>query len=179
MKYFEASLRFPLGEKEAGELGFSKAVSPIFLEASKPSELKKKPKKGELLCVVSSDNETLRQACRKPYISFLLDPSFSGDVGLLKLAAEKNKPFLLPTSLVLESRGMRRAMLLSRMRFFVHLCTAFKTPLLLGSGAKNEFQLKTPRELVAIASALGLEHERAKFALSEQPAALLGEKGLI
>jgi len=156
MEFYDAFIRFSVKKELTQELGFSKFLSPTQPELFE-----------------SQNIDALRGACKQKRTKFLLMPSFQPDVGLLRDAAEHKKAFLFPISMLLDSHGVLRATLMGRMRFFLKMCIKFKAPYILVSGAKDEYQLKSPQELTAIGEALGLSHDQAAWAISEAPAAFL------
>ena len=162
MAFCDIFVRFPAKMEMMRELGFSG------FSTSAQQEL-----------FESQSVDALRNACKQRRVSFLLMPNFQPDVGLLRDAAEHKKAFLFPISLILESRGIQRAILMGRMHFFLKLCIKFKAPYILTSGAKDEYQLKSPQELIAIGEALGLSRDQAEWAISEAPQPYISEKAEI
>jgi len=156
MEFFDSFVQFPAKAEMMRGLGFSGFASP------------------DKASVAESQNvEALRSACRSRRIAFLLMPSFQPDVGLLRDSAQNAKPFIIPISPLLESHGTQRAMLMGRMRFFLKICVKLRAPFILASGAKDELQLKSPQELIAIGEALGLSRDQAEWAITEAPRAYI------
>lgn len=158
MEFFDVFVRFPARKEMMRELGFQdfRGISP--------------PEIFE-----SQDVDALRNACKQGKVRFLLS-AFQPDVGLMRDAAERKKPFIIPISPLLESHGIQRAMLMGRMRFFLKMCVKFRAPFIISSGAKDDYQLKSPHELIAIGEALGLSHDQAEWAISEAPRPYISEK---
>ena len=86
--------------------------------------------------------------------------------GAVKLIAEKHKAcFLIDVSRVINAKGIARAVLLSRLRTFLKFCIRYNAYYTFADFAKNEFELRSPYELIHLAGLLGINEGQAKFAL--------------
>lgn len=173
MEFFDAFVQFSPSQELMGKLGFSGFLSLSRIRAERQGDLQKATPQ---TLIESQNVEVLRAACKMGRTRFLLMGSFQPDVGLLRDAAEHEKAFIIPISLLLESHGIQRAILMGRMRFFLKLCVKFRAPYILSSGARDEYGLKSPQELIAIGEALGLSHDQAEWAIAEAPRAFIAEK---
>ncbi|MBI2079300.1 hypothetical protein HYT84_00925 [Candidatus Micrarchaeota archaeon] len=91
---------------------------------------------------------------------------FEFDVGAIKVLGDLGKAcFLVDLSKVIQNRGVRRAIELSKIRRFLYFCNKYKAFYAFASFAKDEFSLRRPHELVFIGTLLGLNRGQAKFAL--------------
>jgi RNase P/RNase MRP subunit p30 len=112
--------------------------------------------------VESASSELLRKAAKKSVlINCLQVKNFQKDEGLIRAVAEGESAFEIPISVLLHSNGTQRANLLRRLRFFVKKCLKLKAKFVFTLRAKSKFDLKTPREVAAIAQLLGLSKEQA------------------
>ena len=95
----------------------------------------------------------------------LLD-EYSLEEGAIRLIAEKKKAcFLIDLSRVINTYGVTRAILLSRLRTFLKFCNKYGAHYTFADFAGSEFDLRTARELMHISLLLGLNLGQAKFAM--------------
>lgn len=86
--------------------------------------------------------------------------------GAIKLIGEKKKScFLIDFSRIINSYGVNRAILLSKIRTFLKLCVKYGVFYSFADFAKDEHELRSSQELEHIALLLGLNPGQAKFAL--------------
>ncbi len=96
----------------------------------------------------------------------IISESYDIDEGAVKLIAEKHKAcFLIDISKIINSRGISRAVLLSRLRTFLKFCIKYNAYYTFADFAKDDFELRSPRELIHIAGLLGVNEGQTKFAL--------------
>lgn len=92
--------------------------------------------------------------------------SYGFDPGAVKIIAEKkNVCFLIDFSKIISSYGTPRAIRLSHLRSFLKLCVKHGAFYAFADFAKDEFQLRSARELIHITLLLGINSGQAKFAL--------------
>lgn len=124
--------------------------------------------------VEAPDVEALVRKC-KGGNALVVNPLSSRDfyksAALFGAAREKGLVFEIPISAILASR--ERSKLFFQLRIFLKNCTKRKVPFIFTSRAANEFELKSPREVIAIGQTLGLTYEQAAAALSTVPQELL------
>ncbi len=85
------------------------------------------------------------------------------DYPAIKEMAEKNVALLICFSDFLNSKDKSRTLYL--MQKSVALAKKYKTPIIIASGAKNKWELRSPSELIAFGEMLGLEKNQSKKAL--------------
>lgn len=121
----------------------------------KPSEVK----------ILKAENlEAAVNHKNKSGLVMLSDYAF--DEGAIKVIAEKKKLcFLVDLSKIIKSYGVRRAILISKLRTFLFLCNRFGAFYTFASFSEDEKSIRSPEETMAIASLLGVNKGQAKFAL--------------
>ncbi|MEK6982797.1 MAG: hypothetical protein AABX38_07725 [Candidatus Micrarchaeota archaeon] len=88
------------------------------------------------------------------------------DDGAIKLIAEKKKAcFLIDLSRIINSKGVGRAVAMSKLRNFLKLCNKHGAYYTFADFAKDEFELRSSKELMHISLLLGLNLGQAKFAM--------------
>lgn len=111
-------------------------------------------KKGD--AVASENSMALRKAAKK---QVLVDPTrvkgFEKDAGLVRAVAETKSAFELPLSVLLRSKGRKRARWIDAYRTFWTLCLKREAQLFVTSQAENAFDVKHPREVLAIIQQFG------------------------
>lgn len=142
----------------AQELGWTVA-SPARLELKAGNDLRL-VKAGMSVC--SANGEWLRQACRKGILVDALQvPKFEKDEGLVRAVADTDSAFELPMSPLLHSFGRKRAALLSAYAKFFSLCQKRGAKVAFTSQAQSAFDVKSPREAVAVWQQMGLTRDIA------------------
>lgn len=149
----------------AQKLGWSVAT-PARLELKVGNDLRL-VKAGMSVC--SINGEWLRQACRK---GILVDPlqvvKFEKDEGLVRAVAETDSLFEIPMRPLLHSFGRRRAQLLSAYAKFFTLCQKRGARVAFTSQAQSPYDVKSPREAVAVWQQMGLRREAAANAMAQE-----------
>ncbi len=115
--------------------------------------------------VMEADNlEAAAQHRNRKSLIMLRDYAY--DEGAVKIIAEKKQLcFLIDLGRLMRTRGVSRAIALSKLRNFLALCVRFNAFYAFATFAENEDQIRNADELVAIAGLLGLNRGQAKFAL--------------
>ncbi len=91
---------------------------------------------------------------------------YEPDEGAFKLVAERKKAcFLIDLGGLINSGGVRRAILISMMRRFLRMCVKTGAFYALVSFSKTAEEIRSAEELIAIGGLLGLNRGQAKFAL--------------
>jgi hypothetical protein len=101
--------------------------------------------------------------------------SYDPDIAMIKAVGESGAAFVLSLNEPIRGRGVERAILLSKQRFFLSLCRKYGAQYVLCSLANDEFEARTTKECVSIGMLLGLTYEQACASLERLPN-LLGEK---
>ena len=140
-----------LGFKKAFEL--SKLSGKVMLESVKPDEVRISAKRHQLFYF----------------------PGYEPDVGMIKAVAAGSGAFVISVSDLLRVGGASRAVLISKMKTFLMLCVKYRAKYVVCSLARDEFETRSARELVAIGELLGLGYEQACAAV-ERLGEILGEK---
>jgi len=86
-----------------------------------------------------------------------------------KLAAKNNTAVEISLRWIISTHGFLRINILGKFRKVVEETVSANAPLLLSSGAINKYQLRAPRELIALAKLLDIDETEAKEALSDVP----------
>ncbi len=170
----------PALRERALELGFKKAFAPPSIALFKQSDLQKikeakrsaANESAGLCAVESADGELLRSAARRGVlVNPLLVRSFGFDEGLIRAVADaaaagEASAFEIPLINFIRENEMRRAKLMAETRVFVKKCVKLRAPFALVSRAESGYDVKSPRECVAIGEMFGLSFEQSARALS-------------
>lgn len=115
--------------------------------------------------VVECENVILA-AQHKNRKTLILLKDFAYDDGSIKLIAEKKSAcFLIDLSRLINTRGLQRAILLSKIRTFLEFCVRHGAYYTFASFAASEQAIRSPEELQHIAMLFGINRGQAKFAL--------------
>ncbi len=99
-----------------------------------------------------------------------LDYKNSGmDHTIARLMAERFIALEINFSEILNSYGILRSQVIGRMRQNLILAKKYSVPVILVSGAREKYDMRSPRELIAIGMSTGMKEEDAKKALEENP----------
>lgn len=91
---------------------------------------------------------------------------FAFDEGAMKLIAEKKSAcFLIDIGRLMRSRGVGRAIAMSKIRTFLSLCNKFGAYYAFASFAEKEKDIRSADELLNIALLFDINRGQAKFAL--------------
>ena len=118
--------------------------------------------KGKL---IEADNlqEAVKHKNRKSLI-MLKDHAF--DEGAIKVIGEKKKLcFLIDLGRIIRSRGVPRAIAISKLRNFLSMCVRYEAFYAFASFAEKEEHIRTAEELQNIMLLFGLNRGQAKFSL--------------
>ncbi len=100
----------------------------------------------------------------KKILVVLKDYSF--DDGAMKIIAEKKAVcFLIDLGRIIRSKGVGRAILISKLRTFLALGMKYGAFYTFASFSESESQIRTPDEIAHIAMLLGVNRGQTKFAL--------------
>ena len=111
--------------------------------------------------------ENLQAAVKyKSKKSLIMLEDYAFDEGSIKVIAEKKKIcFLIDLSSLIKSKGVRRAILMSKLRTFLSLCVRYGAFYTFASFAESEMQIRNPDEIKHIGALIGLNKGQVKFAL--------------
>lgn len=91
---------------------------------------------------------------------------YAFDEGSVKIIAEKKQIcFLIDLGKIIKSRGVSRAIAISKLRNFLALCNRYGAFYTFATFAENENQIRTAEELVHIAMLFDINKGQARFAL--------------
>jgi ribonuclease P/MRP protein subunit RPP1 len=163
--------------KDTSELGFSSVYHATLIVAHNAKDLRRKINKEFGLVVVLGSLINRDVVCNSK-VDILLSPDsgvvkdymHSRNSGLndvfCKLARKNAVAVGFSFSDVLNSSGVERALIIGRMMQNVSLCRKFKVPMVLGSFAFDEFEMRSPRDLISFGLTIGMTPDEAKRALS-------------
>ncbi len=150
----------------------------VEIQVADPSDLKRaleKVRELALVVIVLGGNYKInRAACEDGRVDILAHPAFgrldSGlDEACLQKAFENNVAVELNFREILNSFRRQRSQVLQNSALNLRLCEALKVKTILCSGAANVWEMRDPRQLIALAENLGLELGKGFAAASEAP----------
>ncbi len=166
---------------KARAMGFSDVLQATVIQLNSQKDLNLlRGSEGGLLCAESQNGELLRAACKNKNVALvnaLPVPGFSRDDGLIRAVAENEKAFEIPISTLLCSKHVFRAKAISQLKEFARRCNKLGAKMVFTSRAREEWDLKSPREIIAIASLLGLAREQAAAAIGKNAMGILENFG--
>lgn len=142
------------------------------------SSLRRFRRKFEVISIKCNSKPVARQAAKDRRVDLL---SFSGaqpvsrffDAAEAELASSSSAFLEIDMSVLLSLEGFLRIRLLSSLRREAALAKSFHVPIVLSSGATDEFLLRRPRDYLALASLFDLDASVAAKAFSENPSSLV------
>ncbi|MFH0971973.1 MAG: RNase P subunit p30 family protein [Candidatus Micrarchaeota archaeon] len=171
MNYFDLNLQNPQLKEEELRLGFLDARTARIISLKENRDMNSVNSK-ELISVESANPELLRNCIRqrKP---ILCDPlpaaNFYRDDGLIREAFDRETVFEIPISEFLKANFVYRAKLINQTRNFIRRCLKLDAKFIFTSRAKEIYELKAPKEMIAIASTIfDLTEAQAQYAISKR-----------
>jgi len=123
----------------------------------------------DFLAVHGGDEKINRAACEDPNVDLLAHPH-QGRAGIgvaaAKAAQENQVAIALDLSPMILLRGPARIRWMETVRRDLDLFGKFDIPLMITTGGRSHLDLRSPRELTAMAALLGLDRDRASEAFS-------------
>jgi ribonuclease P/MRP protein subunit RPP1 len=121
--------------------------------------------------IVHGGNENInRAAVENPNVDVLAHPQMGRQNGLnhilAKSASENNVAIEFNLDAIIKGRGGRRVQTLSNFRTNLNIARKYDVPMLLTSNASSYFDMRAPREMMAIAGMFGMSKNEAVSALS-------------
>lgn len=160
--------------------------SGVEIRTNSVTELKRKLKhhwgKETLLAVHGGNEKINRAALEDSRVDILAHPCGEKGEGelnhvLVRYAAENGVAIDFNLNAIIQSsRRSERARILSKMRENLKLVRKYKAPMILTSNARSIYDLRAPREMIALASLFGMRKEEAVHALSDIPTGVLEKK---
>lgn len=130
-----------------------------------------------VLAVRGGSDRLNRAAVEDRRVDILSHPLTKKGGGLnhvLARAAAKNRVAVeFDLGHITRDRGGSRVRALTGFRRNLELCRKYGAPMLLTSGALSRFDIRAPREMMAIAGLFGMTHEEAEQSLSSVPEEIL------
>ncbi len=159
------------------------SITPgIIIQGKNPQHLQKQIRslrnKTNILMVDGGDLKINRAACENVKVDILSRPYYKRrDCGinhvLSREAAKNNVAIELCFSDLLKSRNSLRSKIMAHFRDIIKLQRKFQFLLLITSGARTVYDLRTPRDIMALYSCLGLKKEEILRAISDSPSFIL------
>ncbi len=147
-----------LSEKPAKE-----SLYGYIVKASNAKDLKKKLKSLEntIVAVYCPD---WKYAVMRKKVDILLDSEDRIlDYATIKLAKEKDVAIEFGLSKFLNTKGLKRSVLFSRLKDEIKIVKKFDTPFLITSSAENIYQLRSRKQIESFFSYFGISVEKARF----------------
>ena len=120
--------------------------------------------------VVGGTLEKNRRAVRSKNTKVLLDPASESrefDTAVAQIAKDNDVVIAFSISSLLGKRGMDRIRLLKNMQTAVEYCKKAGNQIMIISGARNKYEMRNPKTLVAFGLLLGLTKPQAIWAISD------------
>ena len=147
---------------------------------AKPSRIREEIKKfrgsGHILIVNGGDEELNRAAVETEGLDILMHPLEFNNV-LAKAASNNSVSIGFNLGLLIRLRGEARGRELKTIRINLKHARKYKLQLILTSDAHSIYDLRAPREMVAISSLFGMTEKEAVDAMSAAPLNILRRKG--
>ncbi len=161
-------------------------ASRVDLSPRTPKELiynlRKLRRKFEIIAVACITKSVARQAAKDRRVDILNFPQFDWrerffDRAEAKLASNALASFEIDLKPLLTLEGPARVRFLSNLRREVKIAQEFHVPIILSSGVSDEFLMRKPKELVALAFLFDMTEGSAIEAVSKNPVAIVKRNG--
>ena len=165
-------------ELEAGEGGKLSLLRGVEVRAEDVAELHRKVREYrrdvDVLAVRSGDDSVNRAALKDKRVDFLAHPEQGDELNhiCMRYAAESGVAVEFNIASIIHSRRGARARVLQRMGETLKLARKYGANVILTSGG-TLYDIRAPRELVAVAKLFGMEREEALRAVAETPLRVL------
>lgn len=177
--------------KEELRLNSIALYTGVEIRANSAVELKRKIKfyhgKTALLAVHGGNAKINRAAVEDSRVDILAHPCGGaredGDGDgvlnhvLVRYAAENSVAIDFNMNGIIYNRRGERARIIGKMRDNLRLLRKYKAPMILTSNARSVYDLRAPREMIALASLFGMTKVEATSALSDIPLDILERRG--
>jgi ribonuclease P/MRP protein subunit RPP1 len=136
--------------------------------------------KVDIITVLGGSEGINRAAVENPNVDVLVKLSTPKDNGfnhvLAKEASDNNVAISFDLGDIIYLRGGRRVNALMNFRKTLLLVRKYDVPFILTSNASSIFDLRAPRELIALAELFGMTHDEAILGLSTIPGSMVSKK---
>ncbi len=162
-----------LGTKQSLDL-----VSRVDVKPKSQSELigllRRLRRKFEVICVLCENKEVARQAAKDHRVDLINFPTIDFhrnyfDRAEAELASKTSAALELDLRSLLLSSGPSRVKLLSGLRREAAIAQEFHVPIVISSGANDQWLLRKPREMAVLSELFGLSETQALNAVSIYP----------
>ncbi|MCZ7356498.1 MAG: ribonuclease P protein component 3 [Candidatus Methanoperedens sp.] len=146
----------------------------------KPSKLRdeiRKCKEGRILIARNGDEEFNRAAVETDELDILLQPARFNNV-LAKTAADNSIALGFNIGSIIRTRGETRTREFTIMRNNLKHARKYDMKMILASDAYSHYDLRSPREMSALAGIFGMTPDEAVNAMSATPLEILKRKSL-
>jgi len=177
MKYYDLNPANHVLRGTEARLGYSPAPNARSTVLRASREI---PTQHEFNVVSSTNAALLVEACKRGTATLVMpldSPEYWKNDALLMAAVDKNRVFEIPLRPLLHSKYARRAKLMGQLKFFLRRCVKQHARFVITSRAESEYDVKSPREAIALGQLLGLTKQQAQHALSKECERLLEEVG--
>ena len=167
------------------DLASNSIFTGVEIKANSVSDLKRKIKlhwgKVSLLAVHGGNEKINRAAVENPKVDILAHPcGEKGEGGLnhvlVRYAAENGVAIDFNLNAIIHSRRGERARILGKMRENLMLVRKYNAPMILTSHAHTSYDLRAPREMIALAALFRMTKEEATSALCDIPRGVLDKR---
>jgi len=146
-------------------------VSIVEIKAKRKGELKvavdRVRNQVDVVMVNAQDIQVARAAAEMSAVDIIshafVDQTSARDAAANNVALEINLRDILGVY------GMKRAILLSKISFNLKLARKYKTLLVFTTGAHSIYDMRTPKQMMMFAEAIGFKHDEAKKAILQTP----------
>lgn len=175
-------------KEKAGQNSISNSDFPLTgveIRAKSVTELKRKINlhwgKVSLLAVHGGNDKINRAAVENSKVDILAHPCGERGEGglnhvLMRYAAENGVAIDFNMNAIIHSRRGDRARIIGKMRENLKLVQKYNAPMIITSHAYSIYDLRAPREMIALAALVGMSKEEATSALSDIPAGILEKR---
>ena len=171
-------------QSKALKLGWGNAVVLPRFSIESRQDLNKAAAQAGACIVFSKSGDLLRKTVSLSRSPMLVDafsvPNFYRDEGLIRAIAQENSSrpvgFELACSQFLRCSFVFRARFVSQATSFVKKCFKLDAPVIVTSGAVDDFELKSPRETIALAELFGFSQMQASAAISRLPLKFISQQ---
>lgn len=131
--------------------------------------------KVKVLSVHGGNPKINRAASRDKRVDFIAHPK-EVDYITARFASENKIALDFQMGELIKYRGVRRSRIFEWMRENLLLARKYGTPILITSGASSIYEIRAPRELIALGILVGMGEEEAKNALGVTPQLILSRR---
>ena len=144
----------------------------LIVDHKSVSNIHKLKSKVDFVAMEGKDISTSKNALSNKLVDFLLMP-FSGDkeffdTALANLALQNKVSIVLSFSDVLNSSTSQFDLHLKNYLLLVKICKKYKVNLHVFSGARNEYEMRSTKNLSSLLSVLGMSQEEAMAAVKKE-----------